>query len=158
MSMWSQQARVWALVSMVCINASTAGNSDSALQNQACTRLVFTHIGPQDAAVPVVSVAVGETSNSRGMMLLVAPEIYAAIRTQLFSGQALISTSPMPFGTFELDALECPQAAQRRRVGPEAFLEVLARVKRGLSDGKGLPESVARLETMVRRLSGPKAR
>lgn len=156
---WNRRTFACSLVTIACSVASPVTDAAPAsLPAKACQQMIFTHIGEQDAAIPEITVAVGRPSYSSGTLVLVSAKTYAALRSQLFMVQAPAQVSTMTFGTFNLEDVECGQVARQRRVGPTEFLAALDRVKRDLLAGEALPDTVARVETMVRRLSASKQR
>jgi hypothetical protein len=122
-----------------------------------CERIEFVHIGPQDAALERITLAVGVPASSGNTLVLVPLPTYRSVRSELLARAASVP-QPAPVGTFEVTVFGCHADQQVRQIDGHQFVATVERLRRAFSATHQLPETWSRLADMVSRAVKPPAK
>jgi hypothetical protein len=114
-------------------------------------KLLFEHIGPEDASIPPFSIAVGPIVESTHVLIFVTPETYSDIYALVKHTDNSSPQSPRPMGTFRVTSFSDGKPDKVFTLYPEAMLSVISQLRQMFKIRHGeMPEVMVKLETLLK--------
>lgn len=140
----------WLIIVVVLGCCIVATGLATAMGKKSTDRLLFEHIGPQDAAIPSFIVEVGPVAKSMHTVIFVSPETYEAVFALVQQAANAPLRSPRPMGTFCVTSSKDGKTDKVFTIYPEAMLSVISRLRQMFqSEGYQLPELLLKIETIL---------
>lgn len=113
-------------------------------------KLLFEHIGPEDASIPPFIVEVGPVAESTHAVIFVTPETYEDVFVMVKRADDSYLRTPRPMGTFRVTSSQDGKPDKAFTIYPEAVLSVISRLRRMFqSQHERMPEVLVKLETLL---------